>query len=116
MTAVFTSFFPLSLAGQEDYDRLRPLSYPQTDVFLICYSCASPASLANIKPKWIPEIEHHAPHTPKILVCTKTDLRDGPPAHGRRLTTYDEGAKVAEEIGECVPEKELVVRVVGHQL
>jgi len=22
-------------AGQEDYDRLRPLSYPQTDVFLI---------------------------------------------------------------------------------
>ena len=26
-------------AGQEDYDRLRPLSYPQTDVFLICYNC-----------------------------------------------------------------------------
>lgn len=39
-------------AGQEDYDRLRPLSYPQTDVFLLCYSVASPASLANIKPKW----------------------------------------------------------------
>merc|ERR1712137_10792 len=31
-------------AGQEDYDRLRPLSYPQTDVFLACFSIISPAS------------------------------------------------------------------------
>ena len=31
-------------AGQEDYDRLRPLSYPQTDVFLICFSVVSPPS------------------------------------------------------------------------
>ena len=25
-------------SGQEDYQRLRPLSYPQTDVFLVCFS------------------------------------------------------------------------------
>merc|ERR1711916_413852 len=31
-------------AGQEDYDRLRPLSYPQTDVFLICFAVGSPSS------------------------------------------------------------------------
>ncbi len=28
-------------AGQEDYDRLRPLSYPQTDVFLVAFSLIS---------------------------------------------------------------------------
>ncbi len=38
-------------AGQEDYDRLRPLSYPQTDVFLICFSIVSPASFENVKAK-----------------------------------------------------------------
>src|SRR5436305_5263478 len=70
-------------AGQEDYDRLRPLSYPQTDVFLICFSLVSPPSyenvrtkvgailimhtllirLTSIQTKWYPEINHHAPHT-----------------------------------------------------
>lgn len=38
-------------AGQEDYDRLRPLSYPQTDVFLVCFSVTSPPSFENIKGK-----------------------------------------------------------------
>ena len=38
-------------AGQEDYDRLRPLSYPQTDVFLICFSLVSPPSFENVTGK-----------------------------------------------------------------
>ena len=37
--------------GQEDYDRLRPLSYPQTDVFLVCFSVVSPSSFENVKEK-----------------------------------------------------------------
>ncbi|XP_022644639.1 ras-related C3 botulinum toxin substrate 1-like [Varroa jacobsoni] len=63
-------------AGQEDYDRLRPLSYPQTDVFLVCYSVVSPSSYDNVLSKWQPEIKHHCPDAPIILVGTKTDLRD----------------------------------------
>ncbi|EJP62266.1 Small GTPase, Rho type [Beauveria bassiana ARSEF 2860] len=72
---------PISLglwdtAGQEDYERLRPLSYPQTDVFLICFSVVSPPSFDNVRAKWYPEIDHHAPNIPIILVGTKLDLRD----------------------------------------
>merc|ERR1712135_106975 len=63
-------------AGQEDYDRLRPLSYPQTDVFLICFSVVSPSSFENVKEKWVPEITHHCQKTPFLLVGTQVDLRD----------------------------------------
>ena len=63
-------------AGQEDYDRLRPLSYPQTDVFLVCFSVVAPASFENVKEKWVPEIKHHCPKTPFLLVGTQVDRRD----------------------------------------
>lgn len=63
-------------AGQEDYDRLRPLSYPQTNVFLVCFSVISPSTFTNISNKWIPEIRHHCPDTPIVLCGTKIDLRD----------------------------------------
>lgn len=55
-------------AGQEDYDRLRPLSYPQTDVFLICFSVNSPPSFENVKEKWLPEVRHHCPGVPCLIV------------------------------------------------
>ena len=63
-------------AGQEDYDRLRPLSYQHTDVFLLCFSVTSPASLENIKTKWLPEIQRYAPGVPFIIVGTKSDTRN----------------------------------------
>jgi len=78
---VFVDGRPISLglwdtAGQDDYDRLRPLSYPDTDVFLICFSLVNPNSYYNVADKWAPEITHHCPGVPKILVGTKLDLRD----------------------------------------
>ena len=62
-------------AGQEDYDRLRPLSYPGTDVFLLCYSVVDRNSLANVSKKWKPEIDNNIQSVPIILVGTKLDLK-----------------------------------------
>ncbi|KAJ8499146.1 hypothetical protein OPV22_009698 [Ensete ventricosum] len=63
-------------AGQEDYNRLRPLSYRGADVFLLAFSLISKASYENVAKKWIPELSHYAPGVPIILVGTKLDLRD----------------------------------------
>ena len=65
-------------AGQEDYDRLRPLSYPDTDVILMCFSIDSPDSLENVPEKWTPEVRHFCPNVPIILVGNKKDLRNDP--------------------------------------
>lgn len=91
-------------AGQEDYDRLRPLSYPQTDVFLLCFSIVSPNSFENVTTKWIPEIRHYCPDKPVILVGTKLDLRDNPAAlqqlaeQGLQPISKDKGLKLAKKI------------------
>ena len=63
-------------AGQESYDRLRPLSYPDTDVILMCFSIDNPDSLANIAETWAPEVRHFCPNVPVILVGNKKDLRN----------------------------------------
>jgi len=63
-------------SGVEDMDRLRQLSYPQTDVFLVMFSVVSPSSFENVSEKWIPEVRHHCPNIPIILVGTETYLRN----------------------------------------
>ena len=92
-------------AGQEDYDRLRPLSYPQTDVFLICYSVVNPSSFENVRIKWYQEVRHHCPDKPIILVGTKLDLRDNPETlhklKERKMTpiTYPQVLAMIKDIG-----------------
>jgi len=92
-------------AGQEDYDRLRPLSYPQTDVFLVCFSVISTSSFENVKTKWVPEIQHHAPNVPILLVGTKTDLRKDEntikqlESRQQTMVTIESAQRMAKEIG-----------------
>jgi len=92
-------------AGSEEYDTLRPLSYPGTDVFLICFSLFSPESAMNVTKKWYPEIAEHAPDTPIVLVGTKMDLRSKPEAiqslkdNNQEPITNEQGKMLAQKIG-----------------
>jgi len=63
-------------AGQEGYARIRTLSYPKTDIFLLCFSVVNYPSFVNVKDRWYVEIKHHCPNVPIILVGTKIDLRE----------------------------------------
>lgn len=79
-TTLMVSDKPVNLslfdtAGQDDYDRQRPVSYHNTDIFLVCYSLVDNNSLQSCKEKWLPEITKHCPNVPAMLVGTKADLR-----------------------------------------
>ena len=91
-------------AGHEDYDRLRPLSYPSTDVVIVVFSVESPSSYKNVIAKWIPEVRHHMPNTPIVLVGSQIDLRADPNClkrlaeHKLKPITTEMGEKLALEI------------------
>ena len=63
-------------AGQEEYERLRPLSYGATDIFLIVMSVAHKVTLDNASKKWYQEITTQAPNVPIIFIGNKIDLRE----------------------------------------
>jgi len=92
-------------AGQEDYDRLRPLSYPDTDVILMCFSIDSPDSLENIPEKWVPEVRHFCPSVPIVLVGNKMDLRQDEytirelQRSKQSPVSHSEGEQMASRIG-----------------
>ncbi|KWU46718.1 hypothetical protein RHOSPDRAFT_4164, partial [Rhodotorula sp. JG-1b] len=91
-------------AGQEDFDRLRALSYADTNIVLLCYSVDQPTSLDNIETKWIDEIRHYCPGVKLALVALKCDLRQEPRTQsklaqsGERPVEYQEGLAMARRI------------------
>ncbi|EFX02112.1 protein rho3 [Grosmannia clavigera kw1407] len=63
-------------AGQEEFDRLRSLSYDDTDLIMLCYSVDSRDSLENVESKWVGEIADNCPGVKLVLVALKCDLRE----------------------------------------
>lgn len=112
-------------AGQEDYDRLRPLSYPDTDVLLICYSIVEPDTLENVPEKWVPEVRHFCPGVQFILVGCKSDARTD--SHfitelankGQKPVQNSDAQNTADKIGafdylECSAKEKQGVHEVFH--
>jgi small GTP-binding protein len=96
-------------AGQDEYVRLRPLSYPQTDMFLVCFDVANRTSFENVASKWKRELGEHrqcmALNVKFVLVGNKIDLREDAEVIERlRLknehpVTCEEGIACAKELG-----------------
>ncbi|GAM21772.1 hypothetical protein SAMD00019534_049470 [Acytostelium subglobosum LB1] len=88
-------------AGSEEYNSFRPLSYPGTDVFLICFSLISQTSFENVIKKWFVEITQNMDVLPPIiLVGTKLDLRNSKhKANGEEPITTEMGEQMRAEIG-----------------
>ncbi|KAK4757729.1 hypothetical protein SAY87_019030 [Trapa incisa] len=91
-------------AGQEDYSRLRPLSYRGADIFMLAFSLISRASYENVLKKWMPELRRFAPNVPVVLVGTKLDLREergymGDHMGSNIITSAQQGEELRKQIG-----------------
>jgi Ras homolog gene family, member A len=87
-------------AGQEDYDTIRPLSYKETDLVLLCYTIENRRKLGNIKSKWMTELKNYCSNSTFFLVGLKKDVRtkDDPLINQENLVSEEDGRKLAEEI------------------
>ncbi|KAB5543703.1 hypothetical protein PHYPO_G00082590 [Pangasianodon hypophthalmus] len=91
-------------AGQDDYDRLRPLSYQDANLILVCYDVTNPTSYDNVLIKWYPEVNHFCRDVPVILIGCKTDLRKDKEkmrklrALGLEPITYSQGEETQRQM------------------
>ncbi|KAH3759122.1 rac protein [Pelomyxa schiedti] len=91
-------------AGGGDYDRIRPCSYPRTNIFLLCFSLVNPRSFENIRSKWFPEVSHCSLKIQFIIVGTKRDLRTDSTSlrlltrKGLSPVTFEMGSEMAREL------------------
>jgi small GTP-binding protein len=90
-------------SGREDYDRLRPIAYPDTKLVFICFKVTDIKSFENVKSKWVEEIKFHLPDTPFALIGLQIDLRGDEDVlkklDGKKPISYSEGLELSKEIG-----------------
>jgi small GTP-binding protein len=92
-------------ASQSDYDRLRPLSYPDSAIIAICFAVDDPESFDAVSDQWYPEVLHYCskPKVPILLIGCKTDLRKNLPSPSstdtlKNAITAQQGHAMAERI------------------
>ena len=95
-------------AGQEEYESIRPLSYPSTDVFLLCYSVVERVSLKNIAEKWYNEIKHYCPSTPRLIVGLKSDLKNDE-AVLQKLKEKNQSVVTVDDVYAFIDEKKMLI-------
>ena len=71
----------------------------------MCFSVTSPASFENVREKWFPEVHHHCPGVPCLIVGTQTDLRDDPSVREKlakqrmQPVRKEDGERMAKDLG-----------------
>ena len=97
----------LSVGGteREEFARLRPLFYPDTDFLFMMFCFESKETLQNCVQMWRPEVSHHCPGVPIILVGVSHCYRphfgiDQPPSS--RCVSEEEGKEAAKKIGKMI--------------
>ncbi|KAH3742681.1 rac gtpase [Pelomyxa schiedti] len=84
--------------GYDDYARLRPLSYPGTDIFVVCFSIMNRESFDHVTTNWLPEIRRSSPMAPLLLVGLKSDLFYGPHSSRDSPVSFEEGVTLSKKI------------------
>ena len=88
-------------------DEMRPLSYTDTDCFMVCFAISEEESFERIKTKWVPEIRDNCGKDDPsiILVGIKSDFRNNKKTietlekQGKRLVSKEAIAAMSKEIG-----------------
>lgn len=89
-------------AGQAEFNPLRNLCYPGTDVFILCFSIVKPQSFRSAYTRWAEELKQK--NAAVVVVGTQKDLQAHPniirDLHqmGERPVLACEGRQLAEEL------------------
>ncbi|XP_078534436.1 rho-related GTP-binding protein RhoH [Lissotriton helveticus] len=84
-------------SGNEAFKGIRPISYQQADVVLMCFSVANHNSFLSLRHKWIAEVRSNLPKTPVIVVATQTDQREMGPLRLSCINSAD-GKRLAQDL------------------
>ncbi|KAF4211817.1 hypothetical protein CNMCM5878_002018 [Aspergillus fumigatiaffinis] len=112
--------------NDDERNRIRRLSYPNTDVFLICFSVVNRQSFSSVEYYWCDELRSCCSGVPWLLVGTQIDARDYNSGlqvrkDRRGHVTRQEGERMARKLGsatymECSAQNQFNVKELFHEV